>query len=126
MQPHIPDSWKHSIFPSSVQVRGNPSDPANFRPISLVPVIVKTVERIVHQQLYVYLAHNHLLASAQQGFRPRHSMETALLSVTDHILAATDRGEISILCLPDLSKCLDVIDHELLMQKLIMHGIEIA
>ena len=119
----IPDPWKHStvrpIFKS-----GNTSDPANFRPISLVPVIMKVVERIVHQQLYHYLSHNHLLASAQHGFRPRHSTETALLSVTDRILNATDRGEISLLCLLDLSKCFDVIDHKILLQKLAVHGIE--
>ena len=119
----IPASWKHStvrpLFKS-----GNPSDPSNFRPISIVPVIMKVVERIVHQQLYAYLSNNHLLASSQHGFRPRHSTETALLSVTDQILAATDRGEISMLCLLDLSKCFDVINHELLLQKLRLHGIE--
>ena len=96
----IPDSWKHStvrpIFKS-----GNPADPTNFRPISLVPVIMKVVERAVHQQLYHYLSHNHLLASSQHGFRPRHSTATALLSVTDQILAATDRGYISIMSLLD-------------------------
>ena len=119
----IPDSWKHSsirpIFKS-----GNPSDPTNFRPISLVPVIMKVVEHIVQQQMYHYLQQNHLLASSQHGFRSRHSTETALLSVTDRILAATDRGDIPIMCLLDLSKCFDVIDHELLLQKLTMHGIE--
>ena len=67
---------------------------------------MKIVERVIHQQLY-----HHLLSSAQHGFRPRHSTETALLSVTDSILAATDRGEISMLCLIDLSKCFDVINH---------------
>ena len=85
---------------------------------------MKIVERVIHQQLYRYLSHNHLLSSTQHGFRPRHSTETALLSVTDRILAATDRGEISMLCLLDLSKCFDVINHELLLKKLQMHGIE--
>ena len=70
---------------------------------------MKIVERAIHQQLYHYLSHNHLLSPTQHGFRPRHSTETALLSVTDSILAATDRGEISMLCLLDLSKCFDVI-----------------
>ena len=125
IQSDIPDSWKHSIVHPLFK-SGNPSDPANFRPISLVPVIMKVVERIVHQQLYAYLSHNHLLASSQHGFRPRHSTETALLSVTEHILAATDRGDLSMLCLLDLSKCFDVIDHDLLMQKLMLHGIEIS
>ena len=119
----IPDQWKHSIV-HPIFKSGNPSDPTNFRPISLVPVIMKVVERVVHQQLYHYLSQNHLLACTQHGFRPRHSTETALLSVTDRILAATDRGEVSMLCLVDLSKCFDVIDHELLIGKLEMHGIE--
>ena len=119
----IPDQWKHSII-HPIFKSGNPSDPANFRPISLVPVIMKIVERVIHQQLYRYLSYNHLLASTQHGFRPRHSTETALLSVTDHILAATDRGDVSILCLLDLSKCFDVIDHELLLSKLTLYGIE--
>ena len=122
-QADIPDPWKHSII-HPIYKTGNPSDPSNFRPISLVPVIMKVVERVIHRQLYHYLSHNHLLAPSQHGFRPRHSTETALLSVTDRILNATDRGEISMLCLIDLSKCFDVIDHELLIKKLEMHGIE--
>ena len=92
--------------------------------VSLVPVIMKVVERVIQQQLQHYLSQNYLLASSQHGFRPQHSTETALLSVTDRILAATDRGEISFLCLIDLSKCFDVIDHKLLLDKLALYGIE--
>ena len=84
---------------------------------------MKVVERLVHHQLYHYLSHNHL-ASSQHGFRPQHSTETALLPVTDHILAASDNGQISLLCLLDLSKCFDVIDHELLLEKLTLYAIE--
>ena len=111
----IPSDWKHSIV-QPIYKSGNPSDPANFRPISLVPVVMKIVERVIHQQLYHYLSYSHLLSPAQHGFRPRHSTETALLSVTDSILTATDRREISMLCLVDLSKCFDVINHEILIK----------
>ena len=65
----IPEQWKHSIV-RPIFKSGNPSDPANFRPISLVPVIMKIVEKVIHQQLYHYLSYNHLLASTQHGFRP--------------------------------------------------------
>ena len=123
IQSDIPDPWKHSII-HPIFKSGNSSDPSNFRPISLVPVITKIVERLVHRQLYNYLSYNHLLSPSQHGFRPHHSTETALLSVSDHILAATDRGEVSLLCLIDLSKCFDVIDHEILLTKLMLHGIE--
>ena len=121
----IPQSWKHSLV-HPIHKTGDPSNPSNFRPISIVPVISKIVERAVHQQLYSYLAQNHLLSSSQHGFPPRHSTETALISVSDHILSANDRGELSLLCLLDLSKCFDVIDHAKLLTKLQLYGIDIS
>ena len=118
-----PSAWKHSLV-VPIHKSGPASDPANFRPISLVPVIAKIVERIVQRQLHVYLSQNHLFSSAQHGFRPRHSTETALISVSDKILSAVDKGEISLLCLLDLSKCFDVINHSKLLDKLQLHGVD--
>ena len=119
----VPESWKHSlVYP--IHKSGNPSNPSNFRPISIVPVFAKIVERAVHQQLYNYLSQNHLLSPTQHGFRPRHSMETALIYITDQILSSNDRGDLSLLCLLDLSKCFDVIDHQKLLTKLKLHGVD--
>ena len=52
------------------------------------------------------MAGNHLFSSSQHGFRSSHFTETALITVSDHILSATDRQELILLCLLDLSKCL--------------------
>ena len=121
----FPDSWKHSII-RPIHKTGDPTDPSNFRPIAIIPVISKVVERVVQKQLYSYLSDNHLLSPSQHGFRPRHSTETALLTITDHLLSATDSGEISLLCLLDLSKAFDVINHDLLLNKLQLHGVDLA
>lgn len=120
-----PSAWKHSLV-IPIHKSGELSMPSNYRPISIVPVIAKIVERAVHQQVYCYLSQNHLLSPTQHGFRPRHSTETALISISDRILSANDRGEISLLCMLDLSKCFDVIDHSKLLSKLQLHGIDIS
>ena len=69
-----------------------------------------------------YLSANHLLSPTQHGFRPRHSTETALTEIP----AAFDSGKISLLCLIDLSKCFDVINHGKLLNKLQTLGINIS
>ena len=119
----VPTSWKHSLV-HPIHKSGDSNNPSNFRPISILPVISKIVERTVQRQLYYYLSSNHLLSPTQHGFRPRHSTETALTCVSDHILAAMDAGHISLLCLIDLSKCFDVIDHGKLLDKLSILGID--
>ena len=45
-------------------------------------IIMKVVERVIHQQLYRYLSHDHIVSTTQRGFHARHSTETAL-SLTD-------------------------------------------
>ena len=121
----IPAAWKHSLV-HPIHKSGDPANPSNYRPISILPVISKIVERAIQRQLYYYLNSNKLLSSSQHGFRPRHSTETALTVVTDNILSATDKGHISFLCLIDLSKCFDVIHHEKLLEKLQLLGVDTA
>ena len=118
----IPGKWKHSLV-NPIHKSGDLSNPANFRPISIIPVISKIVERVVQRQLYYYLTTNHLLSDAQHGFRTHHSTETALVTISDRVLLANDQNQISLLCLLDLSKCFDVIDHSKLLQKLQLHGV---
>ena len=58
----------------------------NYRPVSVLPVISKIIERHVFNSFYDYLNANHLLTEHQSGFRPKHSCETALHNIIDNWL----------------------------------------
>ena len=71
----VPTQWKKAkVVP--LFKNGNKEVPNNYRPISLLPVVSKILERVVHKQLLHYIQSYNLLASEQSGFRPRHSTVT--------------------------------------------------
>ena len=119
----IPAAWKHALVTPIPKGKVS-TEPSNTRPISILPAAMKIVERVVQHQLVTYLESNHLLCSAQHGYRKGHSTETALHVVTDKILQAMDSGEVSILVLLDLSKAFDVVPHDKLLEKLALYGVE--
>ena len=47
------------------------------------------------------------------------------MTVADRILTATDGGELSLLCLIDMSKCFDTIDHDIFLRRLRLHSVDI-
>ena len=59
-------------------IKGLKTDPKNFRPISLLPLISKIIERIIHDQAMNFLSDNNALYKYQSGFRKFHSTDTCL------------------------------------------------
>ena len=64
----FPDDWKFARI-SPLFKKGSKSEAGNYRPVSVLPVVSKFMERIVHHQLYEYLTINRLLCEQQSGFR---------------------------------------------------------
>ena len=119
----VPSQWKHGIV-VPIPKGGDASKPANWRPVTILPAIMKITERLVHRQLNNYLNSNFLYVENQHGYRRNHSTETALTVVTDRVYRAMDEGKVSILVLLDLSKCFDVICHKRLLEKFELYGID--
>ena len=71
-------------------------DPNNYRPISVLPIISKILEKIVFHQLYIYLIENNLLGDSQHPFRPMHSTHTALLEATNDWYLNIDNGLLNV------------------------------
>ena len=88
---HTPDEWKEAnITPVPKSLSANL--PSQFRPISVLPVIAKVYESLIHMQLYSYLVKNSLLHPSESGFRPRHSTQDVLLKTVDDWHMALDMG----------------------------------
>ena len=118
----VPTCWKTAVV-TPLHKRDDPSVCSNFRPLTQVPTICKIVEKAVHDQLTFYFNDQHLFNVDQHRFRAKHSTCTALLTITDEILKGMDASEITILALLDLSRCFDVVDHEMLLEKLKLYQI---
>ena len=103
--------------------QGAASDPSNYRPISVLPVVSKVIERHMHNSLYAFLMDNNLLYSRQSGFRRMYSTETALIKLVDELLFGLDNNHVCGMVLVDYRKAFDMVDHKLLLRKLELYGI---
>ncbi len=114
----FPTAWKHATV-TPLFKSGEKDNPSNYRPISILPVLSKILEKIVSSQLTTYLESNKYLSNTQHGFRPKLSTETALTVITNKIYNNMDGKLISMLTLCDLSKAFDSVSHTILLKKLL-------
>lgn len=114
--------WKHAkvlpLFKS-----GSPTETNNYRPISILPILSKLLERFVHTSFSDYLEAHKLLTIAQSGFRRLHSTITSLLQVTNRWLQNIDKGLVTGVVFIDLRKAFDTVDIDILLAKLPSFGI---
>ena len=97
----------------------------NNRPISLLPVCGKILEKYIYNSLYGYLQSNDILSKSQSVFRKCDSCKSQLLTITHEVYSNFDaipsletRG-VSL----DISKAFDRVWHEGLLFKLKSYGI---
>jgi len=94
------------------------SEVGNYRPVSILCIFSKILERIVFSQLESYLKSNNLLFEYQSGFRPSFSTDTCLIHLTDYVKQNMDKGLYTGMVLLDLQKAFDTVNHSILCNKL--------
>lgn len=95
----------------------------NYRPISLLNVLNKIIERLIYSRLYGFLDSNDFLYKFQYGFRSKASKKTASVELINKILNALNEGKVVTGVFLDLAKAFDTVDHGILMRKLEVAGV---
>ena len=119
----IPHFYKSQVI-TPIFKKGSKMQPKNYRPISLTSNIIKIFERVIRAQLVEYLEHNNLISNNQHGFRKGHSCLSELLAhYHDIVSGLANANADSDLIYLDFAKAFDKVDHDLLLKKFKLYGI---
>ncbi len=99
------------------------TDKNNFRPISLLSVFSKVLEKAVKEQLVAYLETNNILSEEQYGFRENRTITDVLFNVNKDIHDAISKDDKIMLVFLDIKKAFDSIDRDKLIIKLEAIGV---
>ena len=103
-------------------IKQNPNNKANYRPISLLPIISKIFERVLFEQIEKFS--EKILSPKLCGFRKGHSTQHALLNLLKNWQRTLEKSGVIGTVLMDLSKAYDCLPHDLLIAKLSAYGFE--
>ena len=118
----VPQDWKQALV-TPLYKKGNRSNPANYRPISLTCICSKILEHIVHTNIMSHLINLNILSDSQFGFRKNYSAELQLIKTTHDIALNLNAKSQTDVILLDFSKAFDKVSHQLLLSKLQYYGI---
>ena len=118
-----PSDWtKTNVSP--IFKKGDKSDPANYRPISLTCVLCKVMEHTIASNLTKHLNKHNILYDLQHGLRQKRSCETQLIQLVEDLGRQLIQAKQTDLVLLDFSKAFDKINHLKLLFKLSQHGVK--
>jgi Reverse transcriptase (RNA-dependent DNA polymerase) len=118
---------KQNIFPQAfksakvipLEKKRGSTDLNNFRPISLLTILSKPLEKHIQTHILQYMENYNLFHNFQSGFRKQHSCHTALVRLCDTWLQAINNSKMTGAIFLDFKKAFDLVDHDLLVNKLL-------
>ena len=121
-QGKVPTLWKQANV-TPIHKKNDPSNFSNYRPISLLSTIGKSLEKIIHKHVFNFLQANSLLTNLQSGFVPADSTVNQLVDIYNTFCKALDEGKEVRAIFCDVSKAFDRVWHQGLLFKLKSIGV---
>lgn len=117
-----PDSLKKQII-RPIFKKGNRTEIKNYRPVALLPVLNKIVEKFFAIRIEKFLKQFGLLNVNQFGYQKGKGTADALNHINNHITRALNEGKYAAAIMIDLQKAFDTLDKDILKEKLSLYGI---
>ena len=119
------------VFPSELKIArviplfksGESNKFSNYRPVSVLPLFSKILERLMYSRLLSFINKHNILYAYQFGFRNHHSPNLALIILVDRISKALENGDFVLGLFLDFSKAFDTVNHSILFEKMEFYGI---
>ena len=115
---YFPKAWKIAKLTMIPKPNKNHADPKNYRPISLLSTLGKTLERLVKNRIYPHLEANHFFNNFQAGFRTQRSTTDQLTYYTQTVYEAFNKRKLTTAAFLDVEKAFDAVWHNGLRHKL--------
>ena len=123
------EALEKGIFPNCLKLalvvpvykKAEKSNPTNYRPVSLLTIFSKILEKIIFGKIYEFMSDK--LIKEQFGFRPKHSTSDLMIYLMEHISNLISNDSKCLVLFFDLAKAFDTLDHAILLRKLENYGI---
>ena len=118
----FPSDWKKgNIVP--IHKKGDKQTLKNYRPVSLLPICGKIIERLMLNEIFKFFIEKELILSNQSGFKPGDFCRNQLVSITHEIYKSFDEGHEVRCVFLGISKTFDKVWNDGIIFKLTQNGI---
>ena len=120
----FPNKWKIAKVVPLYKGKGAKIDPKNYRPVAILPILSKVLERAIFLQIAAFMDGNNFFNPSHHAYRSFHSTTTAMLQMYTTWVEAIEHGDMAGICMIDMSAAFDVVDTDLLLRKLELYGFD--